>query len=75
VLVSDLRRGFLATFGVWLLTATIFREPMTKYDARLSAARAFSFSEMQELAKRAGWGDFGHRSFPFARQAIWLELA
>ena len=73
VLVSDLRRGWLATIGVWLLTTTIFRDPMTQYDARLSAARAFSFSEIGELAVRAGWTNFGHKSFPFARQAIWLE--
>jgi 2-polyprenyl-3-methyl-5-hydroxy-6-metoxy-1,4-benzoquinol methylase len=73
VLVSDLCRGWLATIGVHLLTATMFREPMTKYDGRLSAARAFSFSEMNQLARRAGWTNFGHQSFPFARQAIWLE--
>jgi len=75
VLVSDLRRGWLGTIGVYLLTSTIFREPMTQYDARLSVARAFSISEMSEMAKRAGWTDFGHRSFKFARQAIWLETA
>jgi 2-polyprenyl-3-methyl-5-hydroxy-6-metoxy-1,4-benzoquinol methylase len=73
VLVSDLRRGFLATAGVYLLTAVIFREPMTRYDARLSAERAFSFSEMRNLAVRAGWQNFGHRRFRVARQAIWLE--
>ncbi|HEY4271690.1 MAG TPA: methyltransferase domain-containing protein [Candidatus Udaeobacter sp.] len=73
VLVSDLRRGFLARIGVHLLTALIFREPMTRYDARLSAERAFSFSEMRDLAVRAGWKDFGHKRFRFARQAIWLE--
>ena len=73
VLVSDLRRGWLGTIGVHLLTATIFREPMTKYDARLSVARAFSFAEFEKLAARAGWENFGHRSFKFARQAIWLE--
>ncbi len=73
VLVSDLRRGFLTDAGVYLLTAVIFREPMTRFDARLSAARAFSFGEMQELARRAGWEKFGHRNFRFARQAIWLE--
>jgi 2-polyprenyl-3-methyl-5-hydroxy-6-metoxy-1,4-benzoquinol methylase len=72
VLVSDLRRGFLLKSGVYLLTAVIFREPMTRYDARLSAARAFSFSEMQALAMRAGWKNFGHKRFRFARQAIWL---
>ncbi len=73
VLVSDLRGGFLATVGVYLLTALILREPMTRYDARLSAERAFSFSEMRKLAERAGWQDFGHRRFRVARQAIWLE--
>jgi 2-polyprenyl-3-methyl-5-hydroxy-6-metoxy-1,4-benzoquinol methylase len=73
VLVSDLRRGFLATIGVYLLTALIFREPMTRIDARLSAARAFSFREFVALAERAGWKNFGHRKFAFARQAIWIE--
>jgi 2-polyprenyl-3-methyl-5-hydroxy-6-metoxy-1,4-benzoquinol methylase len=72
VLVSDLRRGFLLKAGVYLLTTVIFREPMTRYDARLSAARAFSFSEMQTLAMRADWENFGHKKFRFARQAIWL---
>jgi len=72
VLVSDLRRGWLGTIGVYLLTATIFREPMTVFDARLSVARAFSFSELGDLAKRAGWENFGQQSFKFARQAIWL---
>jgi 2-polyprenyl-3-methyl-5-hydroxy-6-metoxy-1,4-benzoquinol methylase len=73
VLVSDLRRGFLLKAGVYLLTALIFREPMTRFDARLSAARAFSFSEMHTLAMRAGWEKFGHKRFRFARQAIWLD--
>ena len=73
VLVSDLRRGLPATIGVYLLTALIFREPMTRYDARLSAARAFSFAELRDLAKRAGWRNFGHKRFRFARQALWLE--
>ena len=75
VLISDLRRGLLASVGVYLLTATIFREPMTRTDGRLSAARAFSFSELHLLAERAGWKNFGHRKFRFARQAIWLENA
>jgi hypothetical protein len=75
VLVSDLRRSRFGTIGVYVLTATIFSEPMTKYDARLSMARAFSFSEMRDLAESAGWKGFGHQEFRFARQAIWLEAA
>jgi 2-polyprenyl-3-methyl-5-hydroxy-6-metoxy-1,4-benzoquinol methylase len=73
VLVSDLRRGFLLRVGVHLLTAAIFREPMTRFDARLSAKRAFSFTEMRDLTTRAGWQNFDHKKFRFARQAIWLE--
>lgn len=73
VLVSDLRRGLLATVGVYLLTALIFRDPMTQTDGRLSAARAFSFKEFRSLAERAGWKNFGHEKFAFARQALWLE--
>lgn len=73
VLVADLCRGWQATAGVHLLTALVFREKMTQVDARLSAARAFSFAEMRSLAERAGWKNFGHARFAFARQAIWLE--
>ena len=73
VLVSDLRRSFFLVAGVYLLTTLVFREPMTRYDARLSAIRAFSFSEMRDLALCAGWKDFGHKKFQFGRQAIWLE--
>ena len=73
VLVSDLRRGFLLQAGVYMLTALIFREPMTRFDARLSAQRAFSFGEMRDLAIKAGWRDFGRKKFQFVRQAVWLE--
>jgi ubiquinone/menaquinone biosynthesis C-methylase UbiE len=75
VLVSDLRRSFSLVTGVYVLTTLIFREPMTRYDARLSAIRAFSFSEMRDLALHAGWENFGHKKFHFARQAIWREAA
>ncbi len=73
VLVADLRRGFLARVGVHLLTALIFRDPMPRHDGRTSAERAFSFSELQALARRASWKNPGAAKFRFARQAIWLE--
>jgi ubiquinone/menaquinone biosynthesis C-methylase UbiE len=73
VLVSDLRRGPLATVGVFLLTSLLFREKMTQVDARVSAERAFSFHEFETLAERAGWKKFGHAKFALARQALWLE--
>jgi ubiquinone/menaquinone biosynthesis C-methylase UbiE len=73
VLVSDLRRGAIATVGVFLLTSLLFREKMTRVDARLSAERAFSFKELRMLAEHAGWRNFGHARFAVARQAVWLE--
>lgn len=44
---------------------------MTRIDGRRPAARAFFFREFKSLAERAGWKNFGHRKFAFARQAIW----
>lgn len=72
-LVTDLERGFVCTVGAWLLTAFLYRDPMTKNDARMSARRAFSAAELRSLAARAGWENVRHRSFAFARQAVWLE--
>jgi SAM-dependent methyltransferase len=73
VLVADLERTDLGIASIYLLTACVFREPMTRFDARLSIRRAFSFREMGRLASAAGWKQFGHRRFPVCRQAIWLE--
>lgn len=73
VLVADLRRARWLSLAVHFVTATIYRDAMTKTDARLSAARAFSFAEMQELARRAGWQHFGHSKFAIGRQAIWIN--
>ncbi len=75
ILVADLCRGWFAKVGVGLITATIFREAMTRNDARVSVERAFSFEEFGRLARAAGWKDFRQRRFRFARQAIWLERA
>lgn len=73
LLVADIARSDLGVVGIYALTATFLREPMTRFDARLSMRRAFSASELRALAARAGWKRFGHRRFPVSRQAIWLE--
>jgi SAM-dependent methyltransferase len=73
VLVSDLRRGWLASLGVRLLTLIIFRDAITRSDARVSAERAFTLPELQDLARRAGWERFGSGKFALARHAVWLE--
>lgn len=73
VLASDLVRSALTTAGAWLLTQFIYRDAMTRHDARVSAQRAFSFAEMGKLAREAGWTGHGHARFPFSRQALWLN--
>ena len=73
ILVADLRRARWLSCAVYFVTATMYRDEMTKTDARLSAARAFSFLEMRKLAERAGWKDFRHRKFAVGRQAIWMD--
>jgi ubiquinone/menaquinone biosynthesis C-methylase UbiE len=73
ILIADLERSDLGITGIYLLTCFVYREPMTRYDARLSFRRAFSYSEMGEIAANAGWERFGHRRFPVCRQAVWLE--
>jgi SAM-dependent methyltransferase len=73
VLVSDLVRSIRGILGVYLLTSTVFRNPMTKFDGRLSIRRAFSFPEMKRLAFEAGWTGFGHRRFLVSHQALWTE--
>ena len=73
VLIADLERSDFGIAGIYLLTSFLYREPMTRFDARLSFRRAFSFSEMREIASAAGWERFGHRRFPICRQGIWLE--
>lgn len=75
VLVSDLRRGWEAAVGVYLLTLFVYRDRMTKNDGRISAARSFTQEELKEVATDAGWENFGAAKFRFARQAIWLEKA
>ena len=72
VMVADLERGWLAAAGVWLMTAVLFREPMTKYDARVSVRRAFSYEEFGCLARRAGWSAHRQSRFAIARQAVWF---
>ena len=74
VLVADIERSALTTLSVWLVTAMLYREPMTRFDGRLSARRAFSFREMRALAEAADWPRFAHARFLPCRQALWLDM-
>ncbi len=73
VLVTDLERNRLSQFAVWLVTATLYRDPMTRHDARLSVRRAFSAPELTALAQKAGWCDFQWERFIPCRQALFVR--
>lgn len=73
VLIADVERSDFSIIGIYLLTALVFRHPMTRHDGRLSMRRAFAGAELKALAAQAGWQHFGYRRFPVARHAIWLE--
>jgi len=74
VLVSDLLRVPEAAWGIYLITATIFRAPMTRHDARVSIQRAFDLREMETMAREAGWVGFDHRRAGLARQVLQWEI-
>jgi SAM-dependent methyltransferase len=75
VLVADLERSLWCAAGVYAITATVYREPMTVTDARMSVHAAFTKEELCRLARRAGWGErVRHRRFLVGgRQAIWID--
>jgi SAM-dependent methyltransferase len=55
VVISDLRRSRLSYLGARALAATVWRgNPYTRHDGPVSVLRAFSPSEMKDLARRAG---------------------
>jgi len=72
VLVADLERSAAAVRAIDLLTATLFREPETRHDARLSIRQSFTFCELGDLAVLAGWSGFEQRRHWAFRQAICL---
>lgn len=70
VIITDLRRSWLGTLSVDLLTAIWMRAPMTRNDARASVRRAFSFDEFAALARAANWSRFDHYRVPSFRQTL-----
>ena len=66
VLVFDLARARLAYYGALAMTRGLRMDPITCFDAPASVRRAYTVSELRDLARRAGLRDaqIGMR-FPF----------
>jgi SAM-dependent methyltransferase len=67
VIVSDLERHPLHYLGARMLAETWWRgDPVTRHDAPVSVLRAFTPSELAELARRVPFGEARvRRHFPF----------
>jgi SAM-dependent methyltransferase len=71
IIVSDLVRHPLAYHGIRLLTKFFTRNAMTRTDAPLSVARAFTLAEWRALLREADVGPFQIFSvFPFRVMAL-----
>ena len=69
-IVNDLSRSWLAAWTAWLYTRLTTRNPMTLHDSYLSVLRAFTPSELQEIAREAGIQNFIIRHRPFFRLVL-----
>ena len=53
VIVSDLRRSWLAAGGIWLASWVLRFHPVSRHDGVLSVFRGFTKAEMRELVRTA----------------------
>jgi SAM-dependent methyltransferase len=53
VIVSDLRRSWLAASGIWLASFPLHFHPVSRHDGVVSVLRGFTRSELQEMVTRA----------------------
>jgi 2-polyprenyl-3-methyl-5-hydroxy-6-metoxy-1,4-benzoquinol methylase len=71
VVVNDLERGRRWLAGAWLLTRIVTRNAYTRNDAPLSVRRAYTPSEVVDLAQQAGLRPVAHyRARPAYRYAL-----
>ena len=74
VLLTDLVQGWFTTAGVGLLTRLLGYERMAIEDGDTSARRAYTFDQVDALARGAGWRGYRHERFPICRQALLLKV-
>ncbi len=69
-LVCDLRRTPIGIIGAWVFSRLVSRNRLTRYDAPLSARRAYTPLEAYSLARDAGWKNPVVRQTPFSRMVM-----
>src|SRR5215468_361231 len=76
VVVSDLRRSWLAVAGFWLVSFPLRFSAVTRHDGSLSVLRGFTSRELEALVMRAtGVPPIIHRRFGFRLTARWTPAS
>ena len=69
-IINDLRRNRVAIWLSKLMARTIITNPIARFDAPASCERAFTITELQAMAARAGLKDFTICRHRFFRMAL-----
>lgn len=76
VIVTDLRRSFVAYGATWLVTRVVARNRLTRHDGPVSVLRAYTVSEVAALGQRAGLDGARVQAHRFFRLALsWIAQA
>jgi ubiquinone/menaquinone biosynthesis C-methylase UbiE len=70
VVVTDLRRSYVAYIWTWLATHTLAPNALTRHDGPLSVMRAYTPHEMADLAYAAGTTPTSVQSHRLFRQVL-----
>ncbi|HJR63438.1 MAG TPA: methyltransferase domain-containing protein [Gemmatimonadaceae bacterium] len=72
VIVSDLRRSWIAAAGLWLASFPLRFHPVSRHDGVVSVLRGFTAAELRELVRRAVGAEADVRDRPaFRATASW----
>lgn len=69
-IINDLNRSWPAAWTAWLYAHLSTRNPMTRSDSYISILRAFTASELREIARQAGARSFEVFEEPFFRLVL-----
>ena len=76
VIVSDLRRSWLAVSGFWLVTWPMGFHPVSRHDGAVSVLRGFTARELREYVTRStGQAATVRRHLGFRLTATWSPAA
>jgi len=70
ILVHDLRRGVLPFAATWVVLHLVSRSPVIRHDGPLSIRRGYMATELDALARAAGWKAWRVSRHAFFRLAL-----